>query len=148
MLRLIALLTVVPATELYVLLTVGARLGAPITVAIIVITGVLGARLARREGFALLRRVQDELAAGRTPTISLLEGALVVMGGLLLLTPGFLTDGLGFLLMLPNTRQRMATWIAREASKRVHIAGAVRRHDTDPPKRTPWDSPFDDETPS
>ena len=74
MLRLILLLTIVPTVELLILLTVGARLGPAVTMAIILITGILGARLARREGFGVLGRVQQEMARGETPTTALLEG--------------------------------------------------------------------------
>ena len=145
MLRLILLLTVVPAAELFVLFSVGARLGVPITAAIILITGILGARLARKEGFGLLAKVQTEIAQGETPTASLLEGALVVMGGLLLLTPGFLTDALGFSLMLPPTRQRFATWIAKQVGQRVQVR-TTGTPPTEQPKTSPWASPFDDDT--
>ena len=146
MLRLILLLTVIPATELFVLLTAGARLGVPVTVGIILVTGILGARLARREGFGVLTRVQEEMARGVTPTASLLEGALVVVGGLLLLTPGFLTDALGFCMIHPRTRRRLASRIASEAAQRVQVrtTGTPR---TERPQSNPWASPFDDDTP-
>jgi UPF0716 protein FxsA len=146
MLRLILLLTVVPAIELFILLRVGATLGLTVTLGIILVTGILGARLARREGLGVLAKVQQEMSRGETPTSSLLEGALVVMGGLLLLTPGFVTDALGFSLMFPPTRKRFASVIAREVGQRVKVTTGAPA--SEPPSNTsPWASPFDEDTP-
>lgn len=102
--RLLILFTIVPVVELYVLLQVGGLIGAGPTIALILLTGIAGAYLARTQGFDLLRRIQGEMAQGRLPTGELLDGALVLVGGVLLLTPGFCTDLLGFSLLVPVTR--------------------------------------------
>lgn len=102
--RLLAIFILVPVVELYVLLKVGGLIGIVPTVALILLTGIAGAWLARTQGFDLLRRIRTELAEGRLPASELLEGAMVLAGGMLLLTPGFCTDLLGFSLLVPFTR--------------------------------------------
>lgn len=102
--RLLILFTIVPIVELYVLLQVGGQIGAGPTIALILLTGIAGAYLARTQGFDLLRRIQAQLAEGQIPTGELLDGAMVLVGGVLLLTPGFCTDLFGFSLLVPFTR--------------------------------------------
>lgn len=102
--RLLLLFTIVPVIELVVLLKVGAIIGVTATVILILLTGVAGAYLARTQGLDLLRRIQSELNQGRVPAGELLDGALVLVGGVLLLTPGFCTDLLGFSFLVPATR--------------------------------------------
>ncbi len=115
--RLLLIFTIVPLTELYVLIKVGGLIGLPYTMALILLTGVAGAYLARTQGFDLLRRIQSELAAGRLPAEQLMDGAMVLAGGLLLLTPGFCTDLLGFVLLVPQTRallkSALKVWLQR-----------------------------------
>lgn len=103
--RLLILLTLIPLIELYLLLQVGSRIGATPTIAIILLTGVAGAWLARRQGLGLLHRMQTEMVAGRLPTGELLDGAMVLVGGVLLLTPGFCTDLFGLALLTPISRR-------------------------------------------
>ena len=103
-LRLLLLFTIVPLLELYLLITIGGVIGVVPTIAIVVGTGVLGAWLARWQGLAVLRRIQDEMAAGRMPTDALIDGLLVLVAAGLLLTPGLLTDTAGFLLLVPGSR--------------------------------------------
>lgn len=102
--KLLALLTIGPLIELYVLLKVGGLIGTGPTIALIILTGVAGAYLARTQGFDLLRRIQTEMNQGRLPASELLDGAMILIGGVLLLTPGFCTDLLGFSLLTPFTR--------------------------------------------
>jgi UPF0716 protein FxsA len=99
------LFTVVSLLELAVIIKVGSYLGAFTTILIIVATAVLGAYLAQMEGLQILFRLQAELRAGRMPSDILIEGLLVLAGGLLLLTPGFITDALGLLLIIPFSRR-------------------------------------------
>jgi UPF0716 protein FxsA len=103
--KLLILFTFIPLMEFYVLLQAGQRIGAIPTIAITLLTGAVGAWLARRQGLGLLLRMQRELAAGRVPTGELLDGAMVLIGGVLLLTPGFLTDLCGLALLSPLSRQ-------------------------------------------
>lgn len=102
--RLLILFTVVPLVELALLIELGKQIGLLNTITIVLATGFVGALLARREGFGILARIQRELSQGELPGDSLLDGALVLAGALLLLTPGLITDALGFTLLLPVTR--------------------------------------------
>jgi UPF0716 protein FxsA len=102
--RLLLLFIVVPAVELGLLIEIGSRIGTVATLGIIVVTGVVGAALARRQGIGVLRRVQAELAEGRVPAGSLADGVIILVAGALLMTPGVLTDVLGFLCLVPGAR--------------------------------------------
>lgn len=101
---LVVLFIVVPIVELAVIIEVGSRIGVWETIALLVGVSVVGAWLAKHEGFAVVRRFREQLEAGRIPSNEIIDGILVLAGGLLLLTPGFLTDGVGILLLLPPTR--------------------------------------------
>ena len=101
---LLALLLVVPLADALFLVFVATRLGWTLTVALVVLTAILGMLLLRAEGRATLARVQRKLARGEPPTDELLDGGLLIASGAFLLTPGLVTDALGFLLALPITR--------------------------------------------
>ncbi|MFC5136502.1 MULTISPECIES: FxsA family protein [Haloferacaceae] len=101
---LLALLLVVPLADALFLVFVATRLGWPMTVGLVVLTAILGMLLLRAEGRATLARVQRKLARGEPPTDELLDGGLLIAAGAFLLTPGLVTDALGFLLALPLTR--------------------------------------------
>lgn len=117
--RLLFLFTVVPLVELALLIKVGQLIGVLNTVALVVLTGLLGATLARVQGFGVLRRIQDELAAGQLPGDSLFDGVLILAGALLLLTPGILTDALGFALLLPPSRNLVKRFLKRYFQKKL-----------------------------
>lgn len=102
------LFTGVPALELYLLFKVGAQFGALNTIFIIIATGILGAALAKSQGLHLINSVQKELNDGKIPANEIIQGFCVFGGGLLLLTPGFVTDILGFCMILPGPRNFMA----------------------------------------
>ncbi len=87
---------------------VGARIGFLPTLGLVVLTGILGASLARQQGLSTLARIQNEIKKGRPPTDELIEGAMIVVGGIVLLTPGILTDLFGFALMIPKFRKSIA----------------------------------------
>lgn len=78
------------------------------TIGLIVLTGIIGATLARQQGLSTLAKIQNELKQGRAPTQELVEGAMIVVGGLVLLTPGILTDIFGFAMMVPGIRRSLA----------------------------------------
>ncbi|MDY0267827.1 FxsA family protein [Trichloromonas sp.] len=103
--RLLLLFTFIPVLELIILIKVGAWIGVAPTIALILLTGLAGAYLARTQGLELAFRIQRELNQGRLPTEELLDGAMILVGGILLLTPGFCTDLSGFILLVPVTRQ-------------------------------------------
>ncbi|MEZ5541476.1 MAG: FxsA family protein [Pseudomonadota bacterium] len=103
----------VPLVEIWLLIKVGGVIGALPTVALVVLTAVIGAALARAQGLATLQRLQAALGRGETPAIELLEGVLLLVGALLLLTPGFFTDALGFACLVPAVRRGLALWLLR-----------------------------------
>ena len=106
--RLLLLFVFLPMIELYLLIMLGARIGPMPTIGLIVLTGIIGATLARQQGLSTLAKIQNELRQGRAPTQELAEGAMILVGGLVLLTPGILTDIFGFAMMVPGIRRSLA----------------------------------------
>ena len=117
--RIISLFVIIPLVELYLLLRVGALIGTGPTVGIVVLTGIAGGLMARRQGFAVWRRIQEHLNRGELPTAPLVDGLFVLAGGLLLLTPGLLTDAAGFLALLPPTRRALKRLIHKRFQRRI-----------------------------
>lgn len=113
--RLIILFTVVPLVELALLIKLGNVIGLWPTIFIVIGTGVLGAALARSQGTQVISAIRAEVAQGRPPTESLINGLLVLVGGVVLLTPGLLTDLLGFSLLVPSTR----SWFRKKLQGRL-----------------------------
>ena len=111
--RLFLVFAVVPILELYLLIKVGKLIGAWETVAILLAVSFCGAWLVRHQGFGILRRIQGELASGRLPAAELLDGLLILVGGLMLLTPGFLTDFLGLVFLIPAGRTFLKQYLRR-----------------------------------
>ncbi|MEE8241916.1 MAG: FxsA family protein [candidate division NC10 bacterium] len=109
--RLFILFTLVPLVELYLLIKVGSHLGAEATILLIVLTGGVGALMARMQGFQVIVQIRERLRGGVLPADELLAGGLIVVGGLLLVTPGLLTDAVGLALLLPFVRSRVVVWI-------------------------------------
>ena len=104
LLALIALFILLPLAELYVILKVGDAIGVPWTILLLAADSILGAMLLRSQGRAVWRRFNEALATGRMPHREVQDGVLVIFGGAFLITPGFLTDVIGLLLLLPPTR--------------------------------------------
>lgn len=102
--RLLALFVLLPIVELALLIQLGQAIGLPWTLAIVVTTGFLGATLARRQGLRAWLAIRAELQNGRMPAGALVDGLMILVGGIVLLTPGILTDLLGFALLVPVTR--------------------------------------------
>jgi len=125
-----ALLVVAPLVELYVLIQVGQVVGALWTVAALVVVSLLGAALLRREGWRAWRAFTDASASGRLPAREVADGALILFAGALLLTPGFVTDAFGLLLLVPPVRAVLRRALLSYASRRVlpgMLGGALRR---------------------
>jgi UPF0716 protein FxsA len=101
---LLVLFIVVPIAELYVIIQVGQAIGVLPTIALLLLDSIVGSLLLRTQGRAAWRRFQAAVAEGRVPTKEVLDGVLVVFGGALLLTPGFITDVFGIIFLLPPTR--------------------------------------------
>lgn len=102
---------VVPFVEIYLLLQIGGFIGVFPTVLLVVFTAVLGAFLLRQQGFSTWQRFQDGLAKGQIPAVEMIEGPILLVGGALLLTPGFFTDVLGFACLIPAVRRKIAMYI-------------------------------------
>jgi len=144
--RLLLLFTVLPALELYLLLKIGGVIGAFDTLLLILFTGVLGATLARREGFAVLAQISAEAERGFPSGTRVVEGLLILGGGLLLLTPGVVTDLVGFALILPFTRRPLArgakTWFTTHGTFQASsFSFGTRSPPTEPPTSDPFQHP-------
>jgi len=134
---LVLLFIVVPIAELYVIIQVGEAIGVGWTILLLVADSVLGSLLMRSQGRAAWRRFNDTIAAGRAPAREVLDGTLVIFGGALLLTPGFITDVFGLLFLLPPTRSVIRRLLVSRLSRRfvvsapraVHQAWRRRRPD-------------------
>lgn len=108
---LLVLSLLVPLLELYLLIKVGGILGAIPTISLVVFSAVLGTLLVRFQGFSTLQRVGLTLGRGEIPAIEMLEGVVLLLSGVLFLIPGFFTDMLGFLCLIPGLRRRLIHWV-------------------------------------
>ena len=120
---LILLFVAIPLAELALLVWVGGQVGLGATVALVVVTGILGASLARSQGLATLSRFQSRLGAGEIPHQDLIDGILILLAGAVLLTPGLITDVAGFLLLVPAVRRSVRRWLVARFSARMVVVG-------------------------
>lgn len=132
--RLILLFTITPVVELYLLIRLGSVIGAFATILLVLGTGIVGAALARTEGFAVLQKLQHRMNHGEFPAEEMIDGLCILIAGVVLITPGIITDLLGFLLLLPPTRavlKRAITRYLRYSMDQgtVHFTGTVYRND-------------------
>ena len=116
---LVLLFIVLPIAELYVIIQVGQEIGVLPTLGLLIADSFLGAVLARSQGRSAWRAFNLALAEGRVPARETFDGAMIILGGALLLTPGFITDVFGFVLLLPPTRALLRGAVARMARRRV-----------------------------
>ena len=114
LLKLFLAFTIIPIIEIFLLIEIGSMFGALTAVTLVILTGFLGAFLARMQGLQTLYRIQESLREGRMPSGELLDALLIIIAGLVLLTPGFLTDSAGFLLLIPTTRNSIKYWLRRQ----------------------------------
>lgn len=125
LIRLLILFTVVPIIEIYLIIKTGQVIGPLPTVILLLAISFAGAWLVRAQGFQTLRSIRNELAQGRLPAAQLLDGAMVLAGGVLLLTPGFLTDLLGLFFLLPITRpfikRLVGSWLQRRLDHGTYV---------------------------
>lgn len=117
--RLLIVFTVVPLVELFLLVRIGQLIGLGATVAVVVTTGVVGAWLTRIEGLRVIRQVREELGHGRVPTDRVLDGLLILLAGAVLLTPGLITDAMGFFLLVPPGRRLVRRYLTRVIARRL-----------------------------
>ncbi len=118
-------LVVVPILELYLVVQVGQLIGVLPTLALLVVMSLLGGYLLRREGTRTWRALRETLQAGRMPAREVADGALVILGGALLLTPGFATDAVGLLCILPPSRAVLRRVLTGLVASRLGVAGMV-----------------------
>ena len=111
LLKLFLAFTIIPVVEIYLLIEIGSVFGVFTSIALVVFTGILGAYLARIQGLQTLFRIQESLREGRMPSAELLDALLIGLAGLVLLTPGFVTDTVGFILLIPSTRNTIKSWL-------------------------------------
>ena len=126
LLKLFLAFTLIPLVEIYLLIKLGQAFGAMTSILLVIITGMLGAYLARMEGLRTLFRIQETLREKKMPGNELLEALLIVLAGLVLITPGFLTDAVGFMLLIPATRVRVRDWLRNRFQARF-----TRKNDND-----------------
>ena len=118
MLKFFIAFTIIPIIEIYLLIEIGSIFGALTAITLVILTGFLGAFMARMQGLQTLFRIQESLREGRMPSGELLDALLIVIAGVVLLTPGFLTDSAGFLLLIPTTRNSIISWLQHQIELR------------------------------
>ena len=128
LLALIAIFVLVPLAELYVIIkVVGPALGAPLTIALLAADSLAGAWLMKSQGRTVWRRFTETLGAGRIPHREIVDGVLIIFGGAFLITPGFITDILGFLLLIPPTRSLFRRSLQRRLERGTIVTRNRRR---------------------
>jgi UPF0716 protein FxsA len=125
----------IPLTELYVIIEVGDRIGAFATIWLVVLTAVIGGWLVRKQGMGILFRIRQQMEQGETPAIEMLEGALLALMGILLLLPGFITDALGFLLLIPPLRRFLVLEFLKRNGTMTHADVTIVRRDASSRRR-------------
>ena len=124
-LRLLLLFTLVPLLEMYLLVKLGTVIGVGWTIALVVGTGVAGAWLARRQGLTVMREIRRDLESGRLPAGSVIDGLLILIAGAVLLTPGMITDAVGFALLIPPCRTVLRKTVTRVLENQVRADSPV-----------------------
>jgi UPF0716 protein FxsA len=143
------LMLIVPVTEIAVFILVGQWIGVLPTIALVILTAITGATLLRHQGLGLALKIRSEMEAGRAPGRDLANGAMMLVAGVLLLTPGFVTDTLGFLLFVPQVRDRVFAFLAKrmtfvmpnQTPARPHDSGTIDLEAGDYERKDPTDSP-------
>ena len=142
LLALIALFLVVPFLELYVILeVVGPALGAPLTILLLAADSIIGALLFKSQGRSVWRRFNSALSEGRVPHREVIDGVLVIFGGAFLITPGFLSDIVGALLLVPPTRSLVRRFVVRRLGRRLVVSAPGRSYDVEGSAREYDDAP-------
>lgn len=131
--KLLLLFILLPAIELVLLIEIGQFIGTLPTLALIIFSGVLGAFLARRQGIQVLTQMRTQLQAGQLPADSIFDGVIVLVAGALLITPGILTDTLGFLCLVPPTRRVIKRVIWSRIERSIRNGQIFRTTNNKPP---------------
>ena len=114
--------TIIPVSEIYILIAIGGQIGILPSIGLVILTGIVGASLARSQGLKTLGRIRDSFQQGVVPGEELLNSLLIAIAGIVLLTPGFLTDAAGLFLLIPATRTLCREWLKR----RIELVYAQR----------------------
>ena len=122
--RLLLLFIFVPIIELMILIDLGGFLGTGPTLLLVVVTGALGAYLAKMEGFRILFTIRHKMETGQLPADELLDGLIILIAGALLLTPGLITDIFGFLMLFRPSRSRFKIWLKSKFSAHINAFNA------------------------
>jgi len=125
--RLLALFICIPLIELALLIQIGEWVGLGPTIVLVIVTGFIGASLAQQQGFKVWAKIQVELQSGRVPTTELVDGLLILIGGVVLITPGLMTDLVGFALMIPTVRR----WVKTRLDRRFRLTANTYRSKTE-----------------
>jgi len=138
---LLLLFLLIPVIEIYLLIEVGSMIGALSTIFLVVLTAVVGAALLRWQGLTTFQRVREAMARGEVPAIEMMEGVVLLICGALLLTPGFFTDAIGFLCLIPAVRRYFILEIIKRQSMSASAAAysghaANETHGDQPKSRT------------
>lgn len=140
------LFILVPLIELYFIIVVGEMIGALWTVILVVLTAVIGVNLLRIQGMSTLTRAQRNMARGQIPAMEMMEGVALAVAGVLLITPGFITDSIGLLCLIPATRQAMIRYFLARASVHTGFTGSAggfeaRYHSSQSTQQQPHNRP-------
>ena len=127
--RLLLLFTLLPLVELAILVWIADRTSLWLTIGLVLLTGIIGAALAKLQGWRMVRRIQADLSGGRMPADALVDALLILVAGALLVTPGLLTDVGGFSLLIPPFRRWMRGRLKRRFANRFRIGGTWRTAD-------------------
>jgi UPF0716 protein FxsA len=128
-LSILFVLLAIPILEITVFILVGGQIGVPATLAMILVTAVIGTIFLRQQGLSTIRRIQQAAQQNQLPADALVDGLMIAIAGILLLTPGFVTDTLGFLLFVPLVRR----WLVRQAKSRINVVVQNNVHTNDRP---------------
>lgn len=134
MLRLALLFIIWSMTELYLLVQIGRATSAMTAIALVIVTGFVGAALAKREGIKTYSRIRSDLAAGRVPADQLIDALLILVAGLLLITPGLISDTVGIILLLPPARHRVREYLKKRFRSKftfMHLGSPFQQRRTD-----------------
>ena len=119
-LKLFLAFTLIPFLELYLLIKIGSYIGALNTVIIVILTGFIGALLAKYQGLQTMLRMRESLNRGEMPASEMFNAFLILLAGIVLITPGFLTDLAGLILLIPGTRTHLKVWMQKKFSQWIH----------------------------
>lgn len=119
--KLLILFILVPLAELYLFMTLGKQLGFPETLGIIIITAIIGAALTKSQGIRAMQKLQQATGEGKLPAREAFDGVMILLAGAVLITPGFLTDAVGFLLLIPPIRSLVAGYLGEKLKTQIKV---------------------------